>query len=167
MEKYGCKPAIEPRHGERVFTTSVRGRLSLPWQDGRMDSTDVISVTGLTAAQTQLQVSASNLANMDDSAPLPGSGVQGPAPFVPTRVETVSLGSGGVQAQLSASTSASTPAYEPDSPYADSPGMVAKPDVDPVGETVSRMQALQQYRASAAMIEADDRMQKAALHMLS
>ncbi|MEI9890583.1 MAG: flagellar basal body protein [Caulobacteraceae bacterium] len=71
-----------------------------------MDSTDVISMTGLKAAQTQLQVSASNLANMDDSAPLPTSGVKGPAPYAPTRVQTVSLGSGGVQAQLSAASPA-------------------------------------------------------------
>lgn len=132
-----------------------------------MDSTDVISMTGLVVAQTQLQASASNLANMDDAAPLPGSGVQGPAPYVPTRVETVSLGSGGVQAQLSAADPASTPSYEPDSAYADSQGMVATPNVDPVSETVARMQAVQQYQASVAMIEANNKMQKAALHMLS
>jgi len=132
-----------------------------------MDSTDVISMNGLTAAQTQLQVSASNVANMDDSAPLPGSGAKGPAPFVPTRVETVSLGSGGVQAQLSAARPASTPAYEPSSPYADSHGMVAKPNVDPVSETVQMMQAVQQYRASAAMLDANNKMQKSALRMLA
>lgn len=132
-----------------------------------MDSTDVISMTGLAAAQAQLQVSASNLANMDDSAPLPGSGIKGPAPFVPTRVQTVSLGSGGVQAQLSAADPASTPAYRPDSPYADRRGMVAKPNVDPVREMVGRMRAMQQYRASAAMLAANDRMQRSALKMLA
>jgi flagellar basal-body rod protein FlgC len=131
-----------------------------------MDSTDVISMTGLNAAQTQLQVSASNVANMDDTAPLPGSGVAGPQPYVPTRVETVSLGSGGVQAQLSAANPASVTAYDPQSPYADSQGRVAQPNVDPVNETVSRMQALQQYRASAAMLEADNKMHKTALKML-
>lgn len=132
-----------------------------------MDSTDVISMTGLNAAQTQLQVSASNVANMDDTAPLPGSGVAGPKPFVPTRVETVSLGSGGVQAQLSAADPASSAAYQPDSPYADGHGMVATPNVDPVSEMVGRMQALQQYKASAAMIEVHNRMQQAALKMLA
>jgi flagellar basal-body rod protein FlgC len=132
-----------------------------------MDSTDVISMTGLTAAQTQLQVSASNVANMDDTAPLPGSGVAGPAPFVPTRVETVSLGSGGVQAQLSAAQPASTPTYDPGNPYADSQGMVATPNVDPVNETVARMQAVQLYQASAAMLEANNKMQRTALKMLA
>src|ERR1700748_1363803 len=125
-----------------------------------MDSTDVISMTGLTAAQTQLQVSASNVANMGDTAPLPGSGVSGPAPFVPTRVETVSLGSGGVQAQLSAADPASASTYAPRNPYADSKGMVATPNVDPVNETVARMQAMQLYQASAAMLEANNKMQR-------
>ena len=131
-----------------------------------MDSTDVISMTGLAAAQTQLQASASNVANMDDTAPLPDSGVAGPKPYVPTRVETVSLGSGGVQAQLSAANPASVASYNPQSPYADSHGMVAQPNVDPVNEMVSRMQALQQYRASAAMLEANNQMHKTALKLL-
>src|ERR1700761_7437880 len=130
-----------------------------------MDSTDAISVTGLTAAQTQLQVSASNVANMDDTAPLPGSGVSGPAPYVPTRVETVSLGSGGVMAQLSADQPTSSASYSPDNPYADSQGMVAAPNVDVANEAVSQMQAVQLYQSSAAVLKANDKMQRMALHM--
>jgi flagellar basal-body rod protein FlgC len=132
-----------------------------------MDSVAAIALSGLTAASTRAQVSASNLANMDDAAPLPGSGVAGPAPFVPTRVETVSLGANGVQAQLSAAQPGTVPAYQPDSPYADGQGMVAMPDVDLAGELVGQLQALQQYRASAALIAIDDRMKKAALDLLS
>jgi flagellar basal-body rod protein FlgC len=132
-----------------------------------MDATAAIAVSGLNTASKRVEVSASNLANMDDTAPLPGSGVQGPAPFVPTRVAAVSLPGGGVKAQLSAASPASVAGYEPDSPYADSNGMVATPDVDPVNELVGQMQALQQYRASAALIEADDKMQKTALNLLS
>src|SRR6516225_10185955 len=105
-----------------------------------MDSVAAIALTGLTTASTRAQVSASNLANMDDAAPLPGSGVAGPAPFVPTRVETVSLGQNGVQAQLSAAQPGSAPAYRPDSPFADANSMVAEPDVDPASELVGQMQ---------------------------
>jgi flagellar basal-body rod protein FlgC len=132
-----------------------------------MDPISAIAVTGLTAASTRAQVSASNLANMDDAAPLPGSGVAGPAPFVPTRVETVSLGDNGVQAQLSAADPGTAPAYSPDSPYADANGMVAMPQVDPATELVDQIQALQQYRASAALIRVDDRMKQTVLDMLS
>jgi flagellar basal-body rod protein FlgC len=137
------------------------------WQAQGMDLLDAISMTGLNAAQTQLQVSASNVANMDDTAPLPGSGVAGPKPFTPTRVETVSLGSGGVQAQLSVADPPSFAAYAPDNPYADGQGMVAMPNMDPVREMVGRMQALQQYKASAALIAAHDKMQRATLKMLA
>ena len=45
-------------------------------------------------------------------------------------------------------------------------GMVATPNVDPVNETVSRMQAVQQYRASVAALEANNQMHKTALKML-
>jgi flagellar basal-body rod protein FlgC len=132
-----------------------------------MDAVSAIALTGLNTASTRLQVSASNLVNMDDSAPMPGSGVPGPAPFVPTRVETISLGANGVQAQLSAAQPGTVPAYQPDSPYADGQGMVAAPDVDLAGELVEQMLAMQQYRASAALIAVDDRMQKATLDLLS
>ena len=132
-----------------------------------MDSTDAISVTGLTAAQTQVQAAASNLANMDDTAPLPGSGVQGPAPFVPIQSGTVSLGDNGVQAQLSASQPGDTPSYDPDSPYADGQGMVATPDVNVADQTVAIMQASQQYHASVAALNAENKMQRTALHMLA
>lgn len=131
-----------------------------------MDATTAIALSGLTTASTRVQVSASNLANMDDTAPLPGSGVAGPAPFVPTRVATVSLGANGVQAQLSAAQPGTAPAYQPDSPYANGQGMVAKPEVDPASELVEQMQALQQYRASASLIAVNDRMQKSAIDML-
>jgi flagellar basal-body rod protein FlgC len=132
-----------------------------------MDATAAIALSGLNTASTRVQVSASNLANMDDTAPLPGSGVAGPAPFVPSRVETISLGANGVQAQLSAAQPATVPAYQPDSPFADGRGMVATPDVDLASELVEQIQAMQQYRASAALIAFDDRMQKATLDLLS
>jgi flagellar basal-body rod protein FlgC len=132
-----------------------------------MDAITAIGLSGLTTASTRAQVSASNLANMDDAAPLPGSGVAGPAPFVPTRVATVSLPQGGVQAQLAPAQPGTAPAYQPDSPYANGQGMVAEPEVDPASELVEQMQALQQYRASAALIRTDDELQKSALDMLS
>ena len=156
-----------PAHGQRRFTTFPRAALSAAGDTAGMDAISAIAASGLTTAATRVQVSASNLANMDDAAPLPGSGVAGPKPFVPTRVQTISLGAGGVQAQLSASQPGTSPAYRPDSPYADSHGMVAAPDVDPASELVSQAQALQQYRASGDLIAIDARMQKAALDLIS
>ena len=89
-------------HGQRRFTMFARAALSAGGDTRFMDAISAIGLSGLNAASVRVQVSASNLANTDDAAPLPGSGVAGPAPFVPMRVQTVSLGQGGVQAQLSA-----------------------------------------------------------------
>ena len=122
-----------------------------------------LALSSLNAASVRMQVSASNLANAGDSAPLPGSGVAGPAPFVPTRVSTVSLGDNGVQAQLSASQPAPPPTYDPSSPYANSNGMTASSDVDPSSQMIEQMQALQQYRASADLLKVNDQMQQKAL----
>jgi flagellar basal-body rod protein FlgC len=132
-----------------------------------MDPVSAIALSGMNAASLKVQSSASNLANMDDEAPLPGSGVAGPKPYVPTRVSTVSLGSGGVQAQLAAASPGYSAAPDPDSPYADSQGMVAIPDVDVAGEAVDQAMALTQFRASVAMLKVEDKMQKSALDILS
>lgn len=103
-----------------------------------MDVAAAIAISGLATASTRLQVSASNVANMDDA---------GPQPFVPTRVATVSLPSGGVQARLS-------------------PGALGS-GVDLAGELVDQLEAMQQYRASAALIAVDDRLQKSTTDLLS
>jgi flagellar basal body rod protein FlgC len=39
-------------------------------------------------------------------------------------------------------------------------------DVDPAREAVEQIQAVQQYRASVALLAVDDRLQKSALDML-
>ena len=136
-----------PLHGGRPFTAFARGALSAARQNPTMDAITAIAQSGLTTASTRVQVSASNLANMDDASTPPGPGAAGSAPFVPTRVAPVSLPQGGVQAQLSAAP----------------PGT----EVDPASELVEQMQAMQQYRASAALIRTDDELQKSAIDMLS
>ncbi len=126
-----------------------------------------IAMSGMIAATTRLQASASNVANMDDVAPLPSSGVAGPKPYAPVRASTISLGDNGVQAQLSANPSASGAAPDPSSPYADAAGMVAMPQVDVGAEMAQQMQALQQYKTSAALLKVQDRMQRTTLDMLA
>ena len=102
-----------------------------------MDAISAIGLSGLTTASTRLQVSASNLANMDDTA--------SPA-FVPTKAATVSLPQGGVQAQLSPAQTGT--------------------EVDPASEAVDQVSALQQYRASAALVAVDEKMKKSAIDLL-
>jgi flagellar basal-body rod protein FlgC len=131
-----------------------------------MSSVSAIALSGLNAATLRVQSSASNMANMDDTAPLPGSGVAGPAPYAPTRVSTVSLGANGVQAQLSQAPTTGATAYAPSSPYSDKSGLVATSGVDPATEVVDQAQALVQFKASVALLKVDDEMQKTTLNIL-
>jgi flagellar basal-body rod protein FlgC len=132
-----------------------------------MDPVSAIALSGMNAASLRMQSSASNLANMDDEAPLPGSGVAGPAPNAPTRVSTISLGAGGIQAQLTASSPGYEAAPDPASLYANPQGMVAVPSVNMAGEAVDQATALAQFRASILTLNAEDQMQKSALDLLS
>ena len=66
-----------PPHGERPFTVFARGTLSAAGQNPVMDAITAIAQSGLTTASTRVQVSASNLANMDDASTTQGSGAAG------------------------------------------------------------------------------------------
>jgi flagellar basal-body rod protein FlgC len=131
-----------------------------------MDSVSAIALSGMTAASLRVQSSASNLANMDDEAPLPGSGVAGPKPYAPTHVSTISLGAGGVQAQLQATSPGYAAAPDPGSAYANSAGMVAIPQVDVAAEMVDQAMALAQFRAAVVTLNTEDKMRKSALDIL-
>jgi flagellar basal body rod protein FlgC len=109
-----------------------------------MDATTAIALSGLTAASARLQVSAVNLAEMDDAAFLPASAAARPSPFAPAGAPAAGLGQGGVQAQLAA----------------------GGPGADPASELLEQMQALQQYRASAALIAVDDRLRKSTIALI-
>ena len=124
-----------------------------------------IGLSGMAAAQTRLQSSASNLANMQDQAPLPRSGVAGPAPYVPTQVVTVSLSGGGVAAQSKPVAPAYSAGYAPGSPYADGKGMVATPNVDLASNLVDQAMSMVQFRASLAAVQAADDMEKTVLNI--
>ena len=106
-----------------------------------MDATAAIALSSLNTAATRIQGSAQRLAGADFAAPTPdpaaGPPAAGPLP-------TVNLGQGGVQAQLAAAGS----------------------DVDPAREAVEQMQAVQQYRASVALLAVDDRLQKTTLDLI-
>jgi len=45
--------------------------------------------------------------------------------------------------------------------------MTASPNVDPAAEMVQTMMAMQQYRASAALLKVNDQMQQSALDLYS
>jgi hypothetical protein len=109
-----------------------------------MDATSAIALSSLNTAAARIQGSAERLARADFAAPA-SNPPAGPSTAAPAPPQPSNLGQGGVQAQLAAAGS----------------------DVDPAREAVEQVMAVQQYRASVALLKIDDRMQKSALDLLS
>ena len=123
-----------------------------------MDPITSIALSGMTAAGVRLQSAASNIANMNDQPPPPGSGAPGPAPYVPTQVVMVSIGS-GVRADVRPVQPGSALTYAP-GPYADKSALVAAPNVDLVANAIEPLLALDLFRASIRVLQTADRMQQ-------
>lgn len=101
-------------------------------------------LSGLMASTAQLTASASNVANAHTSVPLAGAD-WGPA-------TNVTIGG-----------QATTPAYDPQSPYANEDGLVAMPNVDIAREAVNQMVARQSFQANLNTIRIADEMQRSLL----
>lgn len=125
-----------------------------------------IGLSGLRAAETRLDATASNVANANTTGQVPGPGATRPV-FAPVRVELSEAAGGGVSARAVRDTSAYTNTYDPTSPDANASGLVASPDVDLVSEAVDLITAKVQYEASARIIKAAEDLQKAALDTLA
>ena len=133
------------------------------------------AVSGLTASTAELAASASNVANAQTVGPLSGAG-WGPAAIVgsggtgsaaqayqPVTAVPSTAPGGGVAVSFAAVSPGTQPAYDPQSPYADSQGLVAQPNVDPNQEAVNQIGALSAFKANVAVLEVSDEMQKSLL----
>ncbi|MRW94169.1 flagellar basal body rod protein FlgC [Duganella sp. FT80W] len=121
-----------------------------------------ISASGMAVEKLRLDVTAANLANMNNAA---ASGAQAYRPqHVISQSMPLSFGQqfgqlyalgGGVQvAALEESASAPRMVYEPGHPYADGKGMVAYPAVNHTAEMVNLNVALRAYEANVAAMNA-------------
>jgi flagellar basal-body rod protein FlgC len=118
-----------------------------------------IALSGLNAASTRLQVSASNVANIDTTGalPNPATGATGtPAPYQALQVTQSSVVSGGTVATITPSTPSFTAQYSPDSPYADKNGLVGAPNVDLATEAVNQITAINAYKANLRVLQVAD-----------
>lgn len=110
-----------------------------------------IALSGLHAASRQVEASASNIANMQtpDYAPL----------TTQLTAQSDQNGQGaGVSARNIPHNNAFTPSYAPDSPFANSEGLVNMPAVDLAGEAVNMSMAETAYKAGVAVIKTSDEM---------
>jgi flagellar basal-body rod protein FlgC len=124
-----------------------------------------IAASGLVAAGRRLEVSASNVANISSSGPLPDApnAAGFPAAYAPLRVDQVDVAGGGTAATVSAVSPSYVPQYDPSAPYADKNGLVAAPNVDLANEAVQQITARIEFAANAKVIQIESEMMKTLL----
>ena len=122
-----------------------------------------IAASGLNAASTRLQASASNIANAQSGGARPGAPARARTTFLPVVADQASLANGGVKVDLRMVQPGYFMAYAPSSPSSDKDGMTAMPDVDPAAEAVNQIEARRQYEANLRVLQTADKMQGSAL----
>lgn len=131
-----------------------------------LSSMSSISLSGMQAAATRLEASASNIANASSSGSLPDAAGASSA-YAPVTVRQSDVRGGGVSARIVNAADPYVPAYDPTSPDADAEGMVATPNVDTASELVNVMTARISYEASAKTMKVANDMQKTTLDAFS
>lgn len=111
-----------------------------------------LGLSGLMAAAKKTQVGSSNIANADTAGALDPR--NGPKPYEALETSVTSVADGGVRAVAVTRTPGFVPSYAPDSPYADSEGMIGVPNVNLDEELVNLKAAEQAYKANAQVIRA-------------
>lgn len=125
-----------------------------------------ISTSGLNAAATRLEASASNIANAQSSGPLPDASGSSTA-YQPLRVAQSDVKGGGVSARLTRAPDPYVTTSDPTSPDANEDGLVAMPNVDMAGEMVNILTARMSYEASAKTMKVANDMMKTTLDAFS
>lgn len=110
-----------------------------------------IALTGLDAASKKLNASASNIANISTSGSL---GDNGPAPYTPQTTTQKTTEVGGVTTTTIDRKNPFTPAFDPDSPFADENGIIGIPNVNLAEEGVNTVSAKNEYKANLQVIKA-------------
>lgn len=124
------------------------------------------ALSGLSAASKRIEVSANNIANQNSTATQVG-GVTTNKPFIPQDVVQISLGVGGVRAEVRDASNPTVNYYDPESPQADDYGFVSAPNVDTAEELVKMQIASYDFKANLKAIQVSNRLQQNLLDMLS
>jgi flagellar basal-body rod protein FlgC len=126
-----------------------------------------IATSGMTAATRRLEVSARNIANANSAGPLPSADpnviASHPPAYVAQRVDQVETPGGGTRAIVSNEDPGTVAVSDPDAPYADADGMVAKPDVDLAEEAVELVSARLSFAMNAYVVRTYAKMMKSLL----
>ncbi|MCM2344253.1 MAG: flagellar basal body protein [Alphaproteobacteria bacterium] len=125
-----------------------------------MINTIQIALSGLNAASRKVEASASNIANMQTMGSLENPEA---APYTPLATQQTALTDGqgnglGVKSDFIPKPQPFTPAYAPDSPFANAQGLVGAPNVDLAEEAVNLSIAKTAYKANVAVIKTTEDM---------
>ncbi len=131
-----------------------------------LSSMSSISLSGMQAAATRLEASASNIANASSSGSLPDASGASSA-YAPVTVRQSDVRGGGVSSRIVNAADPYVPTYDPTSPDADAEGMVAAPNVDMASELVNVMTARISYEASTKTMKVANDMLKTTLDAFS
>ena len=129
-----------------------------------MDSALTIAASGMAAAAAWFGSAASNLVNSGVDGPVPATPPTQPVPLTPgnvfqaTEVRQQTTQDGGVSVSLAPTLPSYRIAYDPASPFANSAGAIAQPNVDIATQMVAMIQARAAFGASLGSFKAADRM---------
>ena len=124
------------------------------------------ALSGLAVASKRIDIAASNLANQSSTA-TQVNGVTTNQPYIPKDVVQISLGAGGVRAEVRDANNTAVKHHDPESPQADEYGFVATPNVDTAEQLVKMQIASYDFKANLKSIKIADRLQQNLLDMLS
>ena len=133
-----------------------------------MNAVLAIAASGMATASLRLNVSASNVANISTTGPLPDTNTSGttefPAAYSPLRVDQIDV-AGGTAATVTTVSPSYVPMYDPGAPYADKNGMVAAPNVDLANEVVQQIIASYMFAANATVMKIGSQMTSTLLNI--
>jgi flagellar basal-body rod protein FlgC len=129
-----------------------------------MNSISAIAVSGMKAAARRLEVSASNVANLESTGALPAADGSVPAgaprAYAPLRLNQTESAGGGTQTTISTVTPSFVATSDPQAPFANQDGQVAAPRIDISQEMIGQLLANYSFAANAAVLKAGDGMAK-------
>ncbi len=126
-----------------------------------------IALSGLNAAKQRLNVTASNIANLQTVGSLdPG----GQAPYTPLTTQQTALtdqdGNGtGVRSEVIPRSQPFVPAYDPDSPFANEQGVIGVPNIDLAEEAVNLNLSEITFKANIATLKASEELSEELLRL--
>ncbi|MCB9989694.1 MAG: flagellar biosynthesis protein FlgC [Rhodospirillales bacterium] len=125
------------------------------------------ALSGLHAASKKIEAGASNIANLQTSGSLE-AGKKAPYSALTTRQTAITDAQGnglGVKVDIVAKDTPFVPAYDPDSPFANTDGEIGVPNVDLAEEAVNINLAEITYKANLKTLQAASDMEKELLGM--